>query len=150
MGRRLPPSVVELTRFPISSSRLWPITVGYRRRVKPPRFLFGRSLLYSRRRVLISVRACSRGALLVEAFVAQTAVETLHVGVLIRLAWLDQAQLQTSLVGFRHHRLAIEILVFVGAGQLRLALGSMLPGSTRMPRRSRIELALPQLSPIRT
>lgn len=59
-----------------------------------------------------------REPVLVEAFVAQAAVEALDVGVLVRLAWLDQAQLNTALVRPRHHRLAAELLAVVSADHL--------------------------------
>ena len=56
--------------------------------------------------------------MLVEAFVAQAAVERLDVGVLVRLARLDQAQLHATHMRPGHHRLAAELLSIVAADDL--------------------------------
>lgn len=49
-----------------------------------------------------------REPVLIEALIAQTTVDALDVGALVRLAGLDQAQSHASLVGPRYHRLATE------------------------------------------
>ena len=59
--------------------------------------------------------------MLVEAFVAEPAVEGLDVGVLVRLARFDQSQLYAALVRPSHHGLAAELFVVVGADHLRQA-----------------------------
>lgn len=65
--------------------------------------------------------------MLVEEFVAQAAIKTLDAGILIRLAWLNQAQLHASLVGPRHHHLAAELLTVFGPEHLRHASGQCQP-----------------------
>ena len=72
--------------------------------------------MYSRRQRSISARACSRlGNQCSEAFVAQAAIERLDVGILVRLARLDQAKLHTALLRPGHHRLAAELFAVVAA-----------------------------------
>lgn len=50
-------------------------------------------------------------------------VKTFDVVVLVRLAWLELAQLQAALVGPRHHRHAAELLTVAGPHPLRQATG---------------------------
>lgn len=47
--------------------------------------------------------------MLIETFVVKTAVEAFDLGVLIELAWLDQAYLNTSLVDKRFKGLRLRV-----------------------------------------
>ena len=57
----------------------------------------------------------------VQAFVAEAAVERLDVGVLIRLAWLDQPQLHVVAVRPFQHRTPGELLPVIGSDDVRIA-----------------------------
>ena len=59
--------------------------------------------------------------MLVEAFVVQPTFEAFDVGVLVRLAWFDQALRDASHVSPLHHRLATELLAIVTTNDLRQA-----------------------------
>ena len=78
--------MVTVLRFATSRLAYW---AG----VSPPSPFFGRSSLYSRRQASMRtwVWAQTREPVLVETLVAEPAVERFDIGVLIRLARLDQA-----------------------------------------------------------
>lgn len=59
----------------------------------------------------------------VEALVAQAAVERFDVGILVRFARFNQAQLDAMLVGPSNHRLTAELLAVVAANDLGQAAG---------------------------
>jgi hypothetical protein len=51
--------------------------------------------------------------MLVQAFIAELAVEAFHKGILCRLAWLDKAKLGIALLGSEEHCLASELRAVV-------------------------------------
>ena len=69
---------------------------------------------------------------LVQALVAELAVEALDVGVLRRLAGLDQAQLDAALVGPLVERPARELRPLVGPDRLRQRPEAAIASRTRL------------------
>ena len=54
----------------------------------------------------------------IETFIPEPSVEGFDVGVLIGLAWLNQKQLNTSLVGPAQHGFAAELFAVIGPDSL--------------------------------